>query len=255
MKIAVVTGGASGIGRATAHVLRRDGYMVWVADINLESSKSVAGKVEGEAFYLDVSDENSIQDLVATAASRDIVPHVLVNCAGIIQAAVTPDQLPQEDWDRVTNIDWRGTYICCREFGGKMAEAGRGAIVSIASIAAMRSVPLHAYGPAKAAVVAMTQNMASEWGRSGVRVNSVSPGFTLSPPIIEAIKSGARSEEALASQSAMGRLVKPEEVANTIAFLCSDKASAITGVNLPVDAGWLVAGSWETYGGVPAPTM
>ncbi len=254
MKIAVVTGGASGIGRATALALKQDGYMIWVADVNLEGAKSVAGEVEGEAFYLDVSDEISIQDLVGTVISGNNVPHVLVNCAGIIQAAVSPADLPQDDWDRVTNIDWRGTYICCREFGTKMAEAGRGSIVSIASIAGMRSVPLHAYGPAKAAVVAMTQNMASEWGRSGVRVNAVSPGFTLSPPIIEAIKSGARSEAALASQSAMGRLVTPEEVANTIAFLCSDKASAITGVNLPVDAGWLVAGSWETYGGVRAST-
>lgn len=249
-KIALVTGASSGIGRQTALVLAAEGYHIWAADINLAGAQEVAQQTGGEAFALDVGDHGSILALAERAKQPDQLPHALINCAGIIQGTLPPDQMAQDDWDNVTNIDWRGTYLCCREFGAQMAKAGRGAIVSIASIAGMRSMPLHAYGPAKAAIISMTQNLAAEWGRAGVRVNAISPGYVMSPPIIEAIKTGAREESFLAEQSALGRIIEPEEIAHAAAFLCSHKASAITGINLPVDAGWLTAGSWQSYGGV-----
>jgi NAD(P)-dependent dehydrogenase (short-subunit alcohol dehydrogenase family) len=153
-------------------------------------------------------------------------------------------------WDDVVRIDQRGTYVASVAFGRRMATRGRGSIVNIASIAGMRSMPLHAYAPAKAAVIAMTECLAAEWGRSGVRVNAVSPGYTLTPALQAAIDKGERDVSALNDNSALGRMVTPEDVARAVAFLASDGASAITGINLPVDCGWLVAPSWHTYGGV-----
>ena len=134
-----------------------------------------------------------------------------------------------------------------------MAVRGGGAIVTIASIAGIRSMPLHAYSPAKAAVIEMTRCLAAEWGRSGVRVNAVSPGFTRTPALQAAIDKGERDVSLLEGNSALGRMVTPENIAEAVCFLCSDAASVITGINLPVDAGWLVAGSWATYGGLPGP--
>ena len=114
----------------------------------------------------------------------------------------------------------------------------------------MRSMPLHAYAPAKAAVIAITECLAAEWGPAQVRVNAVSPGYTRTPPLQAAIERGERDVSALAGNAALGRLVEPDEVARVVAFLAGPEASAITGVNLPVDCGWLLAPSWHTYGGL-----
>ncbi len=114
----------------------------------------------------------------------------------------------------------------------------------------MRSTPLHAYGPLKAAVIRLTENLAAEWGRSGVRVNCLSPGSVLTPAMQQAIDTGQRDRTRIEQSAATGRIVLPEEVAKVAAFLLSDDASAITGVNLPVDHGWLVANSWASFGGL-----
>jgi len=133
-----------------------------------------------------------------------------------------------------------------------MAERGRGSIVNIASIAAIASMPVHAYGTSKAAVVALTKNLAGEWGRSGVRVNVVSPGSTLVPRVVERIKSGRYAAHP-GDFTALGRAVEPNEIAEAIEFLASQRASAITGVNLVVDAGWHVATTWAQHGGIRPP--
>jgi NAD(P)-dependent dehydrogenase (short-subunit alcohol dehydrogenase family) len=175
----------------------------------------------------------------------------LVNSAGILQRKLPPEQLDMAEWDKVIAVDQRGTYLCCAVFGARMASLGHGAIVNIASITGSRSIPLHAYAPAKAAVISITACLAAEWGRSGVRVNAVSPGYTLTEGLQAAIDRGDRNPADLHAQSAMGRMVKPEEVADAIGFLLSPAASAITGINLPVDCGWLAGSTWQTYGGVP----
>jgi NAD(P)-dependent dehydrogenase (short-subunit alcohol dehydrogenase family) len=175
----------------------------------------------------------------------------LVNSAGILQRKLSPEQLDMAEWDKVIAVDQRGTYLCCAVFGARMASLGHGAIVNIASITGSRSIPLHAYAPAKAAVISITACLAAEWGRSGVRVNAVSPGYTLTEGLQAAIDRGDRNPADLHAQSAMGRMVKPEEVADVIGFLLSPAASAITGINLPVDCGWLAGSTWQTYGAVP----
>jgi NAD(P)-dependent dehydrogenase (short-subunit alcohol dehydrogenase family) len=178
------------------------------------------------------------------------VVDILVNSAGVIQQPGPPETLALDTLDRVIAIDQRGLYLACVSFGSRMAKRGSGAIVNIASIAGMRSTPLHAYGPVKAAVIAITECLAAEWGRSGVRVNAVSPGYTMTPVIRRAIDLGLRDPSMLAGNSALNRMVEPDEVASAVAFLSSEAARAITGVNLPVDCGWLVTPSWNTYGGI-----
>ena len=131
-----------------------------------------------------------------------------------------------------------------------MARRGAGAIVNIASVAGLRSTPLHSYTPAKAAVISLTECLAAEWGRSGVRVNAVSPGHTLTPAMQAQVDSGERDLDALASNTALGKLVTPDDIADAVCFLASDDAKAITGASLPIDAGWLAATSWHSYGGV-----
>lgn len=249
-EVAVVTGGASGIGAACARVLGRRGCRVVVADIQAEAARVVAEEVGGVAERMDVASEASVEEVAARIEVQLGPVGVLVNSAGVLQRPLPPEELDLRTWDEVLAVDLRGTYVASVAFGRRMARRGRGAIVNIASVVGLRSAPLHAYAPAKAAVIGMTECLAAEWGRSGVRVNAISPGYTRTPALQAAIDRGQRDGALLAGSAALGRLVEPEEVANAVAFLASDEAAAITGTNLPVDAGWLVAPSWGTYGGL-----
>ena len=247
-RLAVITGAASGIGEACARLLDASGARLVVADIDAPRARAVAETLgQAIATPVDVTDPDAVEALADRLGPIDI----LITSAGILQPPLPPDQLPQDIWDQVVAVDQRGVYLCCRAFGTRMAIRGAGAIVNIASVAGMRAMPLHAYAPAKAAVIAITEALAAEWGRSGVRVNAVAPGFTRTPALQAAADAGQRDLARIAAASAMGRLVDPDEIARAVAFLASDDASAITGVTLPVDAGWLVAGSWAAYGGVP----
>jgi NAD(P)-dependent dehydrogenase (short-subunit alcohol dehydrogenase family) len=248
--IAVVTGGASGIGAACCRELARRGATVAVLDRNGAAAATVAHACGGRAWAADVADETRIAACVAAIETELGAVEILVNSAGILQAPLPPERLPMTTWDSVVGIDQRGTYVVSVAFGQRMAERRRGSIVNIASVAGMRSMPLHAYAPAKAAVIAITECLAAEWGPAQVRVNAVSPGYTRTPPLQAAIERGERDVSALAGNAALGRLVEPDEVARVVAFLAGPEASAITGVNLPVDCGWLLAPSWHTYGGL-----
>jgi NAD(P)-dependent dehydrogenase (short-subunit alcohol dehydrogenase family) len=247
-ELCLITGGASGIGEACARELFRRGYEIAIADKN-PKGKKIARELSGKFFPLDVSESTEIDALAESISDSGNFIHTLINCAGIIQQPLPPAELSLKTWDDIVRIDQRGTYYCSVAFAREMIKRGRGNIVNIASITAMRSVPLHAYAPAKAAVVSMTECLAAEWGRHGVRVNAVSPGHTLTPALQSAISAGERDIKLL-EENALGRMVNPEEVAKAVAFLVGDESSAITGVNLPVDCGWLVAGSWHTYGGL-----
>jgi NAD(P)-dependent dehydrogenase (short-subunit alcohol dehydrogenase family) len=251
-RLVVVTGGASGIGAACAETLASEGYRVVVADLNLDLARAVAARIGGDAWLLDVGDDKSV-NATALEIEEKIGPVFgLVNSAGIIQKPVDPYELDMTTWDLVQRIDFRGSYISCLAFGRAMLTRKSGAIVNISSITAQRSVPLHSYAPAKAAVVSMTQCLAAEWGPSNIRVNSVAPGYTLTPALQAAVDRGERQLDQLESSSPMRQTVKPSQVGDAVSFLLSDRASAITGVDLPVDCGWLVGTSWHTYGGFRA---
>ena len=253
-RVAVVTGGASGIGLACASLLAARGATVAIADRDLAGAERAAAGCGGRAYAIDVGVATALEPL-AERIEHELGPvQMLVNAAGIIQGAtLRPEAMEFDTFERVFRINLLGTHAACVAFGRRMAVRRSGSIVNLASIAGMRSTPLHAYGPMKAAVIRLTENLATEWGRSGVRVNCLSPGAVLTPALQEAIDKGQRDRGRMESSAASGRIVSPLEVAMAAAFLLSDEASAITGANLPVDHGWLVASSWASFGGVREP--
>lgn len=252
-RLAVITGGASGIGLACAQLLRDQGATVAIADLDPGRTSAVAREIGCHGYAIDVASASGVAALAQQIEQEHGPVTMLVNSAGIIQgAAVAPQDISIDTYDRVFQVNLRGTYAACVAFGQHMAARRHGAILNIASIAGMRSTPLHAYGPMKAAVIQLTENLAAEWGPSGVRVNCLSPGPVLTPALQEAIDKGQRDRTRMQDSMATGRLVVPREIAQAAAFLLSDEASAITGVNLPVDNGWLVASSWVPFGGLRA---
>jgi NAD(P)-dependent dehydrogenase (short-subunit alcohol dehydrogenase family) len=249
-RVAVVTGGASGIGLATATVLAERGWRVVINDLDTQRCKAAAEPIGAEVMAFDVSDEFATEKAIAEIETNFGPVDALMANAGLLQSPTPPEVFALADFDRIIAVNVRGVYISCVAAGRRMAQRGCGGIVITGSVAASRTVPLHAYGPAKAAVVHMAACLAAEWGRSGVRVNAVSPGYVTTPPLLAAIQRGQRDRELLCEAAAMGRMVQPAEVARAVAFLFSDDASAISGINLPVDAGWLAGAHMGTYGGV-----
>ncbi|MCC5978179.1 MAG: SDR family oxidoreductase [Salinarimonas sp.] len=248
--ITVVTGGASGIGAACCRVLAARGARVVVLDRDIDKAEALAGEIGGRAFACDVGSQEAIEE-TAGRIEKEVGPVTgLVNSAGVLQPPITPEDLSMQAFDDVVAINQRGTYLCSRIFARAMIARHRGAIVNIASVAGMRSMPLHSYSPTKAAVISMTACLAAEWGPAGIRVNAVSPGFTLTPGLQKEVDAGRRDLTLAEENAALGRLVKPDEIANAVAFLLSGDASAITGANLPVDCGWLAGVSWATHGGL-----
>jgi NAD(P)-dependent dehydrogenase (short-subunit alcohol dehydrogenase family) len=250
-RVAVVTGGASGIGAACCRLLAERGARVVVADRDTARAQALAAELRSTALTLDVTSRDANEAAAAEVEAGLGPVDLLVTSAGIIQRPVRAEAMTEAEVEQVVRVDQIGTWNSAVAFGTRMARRGHGAIVTIASIAGMRSMPLHAYSPAKAAVIEMTRCLAAEWGRSGVRVNAVSPGYTLTPALGAAIAAGERDPTLLEQSSALGRMVTPEDIAEAVAFLASDAARSISGVNLPVDAGWLVAPSWGAYGGLP----
>jgi NAD(P)-dependent dehydrogenase (short-subunit alcohol dehydrogenase family) len=244
--VVVVTGGLSGIGAAAAQYLADQRRTVIVLDRN------IGGVPEGVTLHgdsVDITDEAGLRRAFEKVESRHGPVTGLVNAAGVLGKMHRPERLKLSDWENELSVDLKGTFIACRTAGKLMCERRHGAIVNIGSIAGMFSAPVHAYGPAKAGVISLTATLAAEWGREGVRVNCVSPGFTETPALLQGLTSGALDRDRLTSSAAMGRLVRPREVAAAIAWLLGEESSAITGVNLPVDAGWIAGVTWATYGG------
>ena len=252
----VVTGGGSGIGRATAKRFGKDGDLVVVADINPESARAVVGEIAaagGEAmpFTVDVAQESEIGAFAATVEEEHGGADVLVTSAGLLQNVTSIRNMDIDEHDRIWDVNYRGVYLCCRDFGRRMSERRQGCIVNISSTSAIAAFPLHAYAPAKAAISHLTAILASDLGPSGVRVNAVIPGYVLTEQMQARIDSGHRDKKAMLRQSALGRIVLPDEVADGIHFLCSDAARAITGISMPIDGGWLSTVTYVQHPGWP----
>lgn len=251
-RIAVVTGGASGIGLATAGVLIDRGWRVVISDINATANAESAARIGAESVPFDVTKEVDTEAAFADIEARLGPVEALFANAGVIQSGGRAEDLPLAEFDRVIAANLRGVYVSCLAAGTRMIKRGRGGIVITGSVTASRTAPLHAYAPSKAAAVHMAACLAADWGRSGVRVNAVSPGYVATPPVLANIARGTRDPRLLTESSALGRMVEPEEIGRGVAFLLSDDASAVSGINLPIDAGWLASAHLTTYGGVPA---
>jgi len=246
--IILVTGGSRGIGAATAILLAQQGRRVVIADVAPEALPGTQTILWPEA--LDVASESAVVSGITAIESAHGPMTGLVNAAGIFGKMHAVERVRMDNWDREINIDLRGTFLVARSAGERMAKRRHGAIVNVASVAGMTSGPIHAYTAAKAGVIQLTQTLAAEWGRAGVRVNAVSPGFTRTIALEAGIASGVLDKERLARNTAMNRLVEPIEVAHAIAWLLSPASSGVTGINLPVDAGFIAGCTWDAYGGL-----
>lgn len=247
----VITGGGGGIGAACARRLAAVGWRVAVCDLDGAAAQAVATEVGGIGLALDIADAAAVERAAEQIEAESGPCTGLVACAARLENPHPPDAQDPAEWQRVIDVNLGGTFHTCRAFGARMAARGAGAIVTIASITALDSSPLVAYGPSKAGVIAMTRNLAVAWGRRGVRVNCVAPGPTLTPAVQASYDRGERDPATMRRATALGRVVQPAEVAEAVSFLLSSASSAITGVILPVDAGVSVTGLWQMYGGVP----
>src|SRR4029453_7929557 len=183
-RIVVITGGGGGIGAACARAMAREGWHVVVCDIDKGRAEAVAREVGGTGRALDIADAPAVETL-ASSVEAEIGPCAgLIACAAHLENPHQPEEQSLEEWRRIVDVNVSGSFHTCRAFGGRMAKRGRGAIVTIASITALGSSPLVAYGPSKAALVTMTRNLAVAWGRRQVRVNCVAPGPTLTPAVL-----------------------------------------------------------------------
>ena len=231
--------------------LRSSGWQVVVLDRDLAQARRVAETHGCVAHELDISDPSSIESAV------DFVETQVGPCLGLAAIAAhlenphRPEEQDFEEWDDIVRVNLTGTFRTLTAFGRNMLERQAGTIVTVGSITAFNSSPLQAYGPTKAGIVNMSRNLAVAWGRRNIRVNCVCPGPTRTPAVEASYARGERSPDMMIRQTALGRLVQPGEVANAIAFLLSDEAAAITGIELSVDAGTLATQLWSLYGGVP----
>lgn len=255
-KLFVVTGGASGIGEATAQRLAREPAQVVIGDIDEARGQAVVGTLRDQGcdasfLRVDLSNEADIRRFADNILHNHGVPDALVNSAGLLQNAVHVLDMDIAEFDRLHAVNVRGTLLMSRAFAGPMCDAGRGCIINLCSLTSFFPSAQVGYATGKASLKMLTEIMAADWGPKGVRVNAVAPGYTLTPAMQARIDSGERDPDAVIAKTPLGRFVAPQEVAETIAFLCSPAASAITGVTLPIDCGWLVGAAYRAFASQP----
>ncbi|HUN35967.1 MAG TPA: SDR family oxidoreductase [Trebonia sp.] len=247
-RAAVVTGGGSGLGAACAARLAAEGCAVALLDLRAEAAEVVAADITARggravAIDCDVTSEDSVARAVGRCADELGGPRLLVNSAGIAPGEGGVTSCEPRQWDRVMAVNVRGTYLVARQVLPPMIAAGGGAVVNLSSVFGFRGLTGEcAYAASKAAIVNLTRQMSLDHARDGVRVNCVCPSDCDTPMIdglVAREPDPAAAKARLADAIPLGRLGRAEEVASAVAFLCSDEASFITGVALPVDGGFL----------------
>lgn len=244
-RTALVTGGASGIGEAVATLLGSLGARVVIADRNCDSLSAAASRTSAIGTTCgDVSDKDAANRMLSETLELLSGCDFLVNAAGIGDDLVPVHEQPVDRWQEVLDINLRGTYLMCRAAGRHMLDAGGGSIVNIGSIVGIGAFPgRSAYGVSKAGVAHLSRTLACEWGAAGIRVNTISPAYTRTPMVRDLIARNVFDVGMIERRTPLERLAEPEEMARAVAFLLSDWASYITGVEVPVDGGWSAFGA------------
>jgi len=244
----VVTGASGGIGLPIVRRLRRDGWSVLATDYSdqlVEQMREEFGEdPKIHLAVMNVAKRASIDAAARQLSDRSASVSGLVNVAGLLQDVKPLLGFDSDAQRRIWDVNYFGAEQCIQAFAPMMEKLGGGAIVNITSVNEIRPLPLHAYAPSKVALGALTALAAGDLGRLGIRVNAVAPGFTLTPAMQSKFDSGARNADLVKSHTALRRLVGIDEVAAAVSFLLSDDSSAITGISLPVDAGWLATSHW-----------
>lgn len=245
-KVAIITGAASGIGAASARLFAQEGAKVCIADIDMEKGTQVADSITesgGDAFFqnLDITSEHAWKDAVNKVVDRYRLLNVLVNCAAMPHAA-TVEETTAEDWDRVMEVNAKGTFLGTREVIPHMRRAGGGSIINISSGAGLVGQSwAAAYNASKAAVHLLAKSTAIQYAKDGIRANSVHPGAIDTQMLHQSEEQIGDSE---AFNRPMGRMGTPEEIGYGILFLASDESSYTTGTELIIDGGKL-SGQWR----------
>ena len=245
-KIALITGAGSGIGRATSLVMAREGATLVVSDINAEGGEETLSAVkdlgaDGIFVHADVSKSDDVQALIAQAVQTYGRLDCAYNNAGIEgYMAGRLHEYPEDTWDRLIDINLKGVWLCLKHEIPQMLQQGGGAIVNTASAAGLvGSRRLSAYVASKHAVVGLTKAAALEYAADGVRVNAVCPGI-IDTPMMDRLIGGREAdyEATIPTRQPIGRLGTPAEIAESVAWLCSDAASLVTGLAMAVDGGF-----------------
>ncbi len=244
-KIALITGGASGIGRASALAFAREGAKVAVADVLVEGAGETVGLIEsggGQAIAIeaDVSNAANVEAMVQKVIEAYGRIDCAFNNAGIEGQVASTEEYSEEIFDRVIDINLTGVWLCLKYEIPRMLEHGSGAIVNTASGAGLVGTPgLSAYVASKHGVVGLTKTAALEYAKLGIRVNAVCPGV-IETPMVQRLSSGQpQMGEALVAAEPIGRVGQPEEIAESVVWLCSDAASFVTGHAMSVDGGFV----------------
>lgn len=240
----LVTGAASGIGQGAAAYFTSAGARVIVTDRDEDQLKDAwRGGPHVEALHLDVTDERQCTEVVSASVEALGGLDGVFNSAGISDVVAKALDIAIDDWQRVVDVNLRGSFIVARAAGRHMIAGGGGSIVLVSSVNGISGIPRrHAYGPAKAAIAQLGRTLACEWGAHGVRVNALAPTYVRTPMIDRLAAEGKIDIARLERRTPMARIGEVEDVAQAAGFLLSDLSSYITGVVLPVDGGWLAYG-------------
>ncbi|HED13829.1 MAG TPA: acetoacetyl-CoA reductase [Gammaproteobacteria bacterium] len=244
-KTALVTGGIGGIGSATCQQLAKDGMQVYALHLPAEAAQAEqwCEQIRQQGLVVnivaaDVSSDASCVTMAADLREQGVSPDVLVNCAGITRDK-TLKNLPPELWEAVINTNLSSIYHVTRQFSATMANRGWGRIISISSVNGQRGMFGQTnYCAAKAGIHGFTMALAQELAAKGVTVNSISPGY-IDTAMTQAIPEVIRNQ--ITASIPIGRMGKPQDIASTISFLCSEGASYITGANIPVNGGYFMS--------------
>lgn len=236
-RVAVVTGAGGGLGSSIAARLNAMGALVVLADIKAPTELP-SGECMGIAC--DIADADAVGAMGREIETRYGRCDILVNNAGTKAMPVSLEDLPIVDWDKVFGVNVRGAFLCARVLAKLMLARGAGSIVNIASIGAQMPTRIGAYGPSKAAITGLTRQMAVEWGPRGIRANSVSPGLVRTP-MSDAFYRDEQQHAARVAMLPARRIGVPEDIAGVVAFLATDAAAFVTGQDIVVDGGYIIA--------------
>jgi NAD(P)-dependent dehydrogenase (short-subunit alcohol dehydrogenase family) len=244
-KVALITGAGSGIGRATARIFAREGARLVLADVaeaGGQETLSMVKEAGAQAVFVktDVSRSQDVQAMVAKAVESFGRLDCAFNNAGIGGAGRLTHEYSEEEWNRVIATNLTGVWLCMRAEIIQMLKQGNGAIVNTSSIMGLTgAIRVPAYTAAKHGVAGLTKAAALEYGRHGIRINAVCPAPIYTPLLMSAFEKRPDIEQRYARSEPMKRLGQPEEVGEAVAWLCSDRASYVTGLPMPVDGGYM----------------
>lgn len=245
-KVAIITGARRGMGKADALLLAKEGAKVVVSDVSLEDCQSIVDEIknnggEAMAFQCDVSNKNEVENMVAETIKKYGKIDILVNNAGIIQYKPFVD-ITEEDWDKIMSVNLKGYFLCAQAVAKEMIKQKSGSIVNVASIGmgqiGVGFPDIVHYCATKGGIAAMSEALAVELAQYNIRVNTIAPG-AINTPMADWNKMDKAAQDASVVRIPLKRFGKPEEIADLVLFLASDKSSYITGSAIVIDGGYV----------------